>query len=323
MPFNRKNSPRPNVCDTVRPFVEDLKKRADEYNVSVSKGPLGCTLIDCGIDSYGSIRAGLRVAEICMGGLGEVRCVSWYHDPGSLGVHVTASHAVLACLGSQYAGWNLSTDGYYALGSGPARAVAQRESLFKEINYKATSNDAVLVLEVDKSPPEALVRKASDNCKVDPKNFTFILTPTTSIVGTVQIVSRVLEVALHKAHMVEFDMNRIIDGVAYAPLPAPAVTTVEGMGRTNDAIIYGGNAHIFIDGTDDEARELSRLLPSDNSRDYGKPFARIYEKFKGDFYAIDGNLFSPARIVVTCLNTGNSFNGGRINAKVISKSFGH
>ena len=35
---------------------------------------------------------------------------------------------------------------------------------------------------------------------VSPNNLTFILTPTTSICGTIQVVSRVLEVAIHKIH---------------------------------------------------------------------------------------------------------------------------
>lgn len=313
----------PNVCDVVRPLVQSFKKDASLFNVVVKKGPLGCDLIDCGIECQGSIRAGTRVAEICMGGLSEVRCVQWPYEQGGVGIRVNASHAVIACMASQYAGWNLSTGDYYAMGSGPARAVAQRESIFKELGYKATSNDGVLILEVDKIPPDSLVRKASDSCKVNAKNFTFILTPTTSIVGNVQIVARVLEVALHKAHMVEFDMSAIVDGTAIAPLPPPAASIVEGMGRTNDAIIYGGFAHIYVNSDDSDARNLVRLLPSQNSRDYGKPFASIYEKFKGDFYSIDGSLFSPARVIVTSLKTGNSFEGGKVNWKVLSKSFGY
>ena len=319
--------PRPNICDVVRPLVNDLAQRSDEYGVLVSKGEMGCTLIDCGIECHGSMRAGLRVAEICMGGLGHITHTTLPHDQKGLGLHVglhvTASHAVIACLGSQYAGWNLSTDDYYALASGPARAVAQREDLFQDIDYQATSNDGTLVLEVSKPPPQELVSKAANDCNIKPHHLTFILTPTTSIVGTVQIVARVLEVALHKAHTVKFDMKQIIDGAAYAPLPPPSPDTITAMGRTNDAIIYGGIAHLFVDSSDSDAKHLAKVMPSSNARNYGKPFARIFKKFKGDFYAIDGSLFSPARVIVTSLKSGKSFEAGRINNKILAKSFGY
>ena len=312
--------PLPNVCDAVRPLVNDLVQRADEYGVLVSKGANGCTIIDCGIECHGSMRTGLRVAEICMGGLGHITHTA---SQQGLGLHVTASHAVIACLGSQYAGWNLSTDGYYALASGPARAVAQREELFQDIDYQASSTDGTLVLEVSKPPPPELVSKAANDCNIKPEQLTFILTPTTSIVGTVQIVARVLEVALHKAHTVKFDVKQIIDGAAYAPLPPPVPDTIAAMGRANDAIIYGGIAHLFVDSSDKDAKNLARVMPSKNSRHYGKPFARIFKRFKGDFYAIDGSLFSPARVIVTSLKSGNSFEAGRVNNKILARSFGY
>lgn len=319
--------PLPNVCDAVRPLVNDLAQRADEYGVLVSKGEMGCTIIDCGIECHGSLRTGLRVAEICMGGLGHITHTALPHEQKGMGLgmglHVTASHAVIACLGSQYAGWNLSTDDYYALGSGPARAVAQREELFQDIDYQASSSDGTLVLEVSKPPPAELVSKAANDCNIKPDHLTFILTPTTSIVGTVQIVARALEVALHKAHTVKFDVKQIIDGAAYAPLPPPAPDTIAAMGRANDAIIYGGIAHLFVDSSDNDAKNLARVMPSKNARHYGKPFAQIFKRFKGDFYAIDRSLFSPARVIVTSLKSGNSFEAGRVNNKILARSFGY
>ena len=42
---------------------------------------------------------------------------------------------------------------------------------------------------------------------------------------------------------------------------------------------------------------------------------------KGDFYAIDRMLFSPAMVTVTSLKTGESFEGGRIDTAVLSRSF--
>ena len=52
---------------------------------------------------------------------------------------------------------------------------------------------------------------------------------------------------------------------------------------------------------------MAETLPSLKSKDYGKPFADIFAAVKGDFYAIDRMLFSPAMVTVTSLKTGESF----------------
>ena len=52
---------------------------------------------------------------------------SSYTDNWPLSITVYTSNPVLACLGSQYAGWSLAHEKYFALGSGPARAMATKE----------------------------------------------------------------------------------------------------------------------------------------------------------------------------------------------------
>ena len=94
------------------------------------------------------------------------------------------------------------------------------------------------------------------------------------------------------------------------------------MGRTNDAIIYAGRAHLFVKGPSDAARELAKNLPSSNSRDYGRPFAEVFKAYKGDFYKIDPSLFSPAEAVVTAVETGETFRAGAIDEKLLDASFG-
>ena len=95
-----------------------------------------------------------------------------------------------------------------------------------------------------------------------------------------------------------------------------------GMGRTNDAILYGGTVHLFVDASDDEARELAEKMPSNTSSDYGRPFGEIFKAYEYDFFKIDPMLFSPAKVIITNTQTGNSFSTGELNAKLLSQSFG-
>jgi methenyltetrahydromethanopterin cyclohydrolase len=321
-------SARPSLSRLSAPLVERLIADATALGVRVERTKEGSTLVDAGIESRGGIEAGRRIAEICMGGLGRVHLSAssqFRRWPWSLSVH--AADPVLACLGSQLAGWQLTVgsgkQAFYALGSGPGRALARKESLFDELGYRDTADSTCLVLEVDQRPPPALIEKVANDCGISPGGVTLILTPTKSLPGTIQIVARVLEVALHKLHELRFPLDRVVDGTGAAPLPPPANSFVAAMGRTNDAIIYGGSVHLFVTGPDGDAERLARDLPSAGSRDYGRPFADVFESYKGDFYAMDRLLFSPARVTVSALESGRSFHGGALDEALIDKSFGH
>jgi methenyltetrahydromethanopterin cyclohydrolase len=318
--------PAISVNERAAKLVERLLADAVELKIGVERGELGETRIDAGSRYPGSIAAGLRIAEICMSGLGRVDLVPSAATPHWPWTLVTRSaNPVIACLASQYAGWRLShgegKDAFFALGSGPARALARREPLFDKLAYVDTADSATLVLESSRPPPTPIVAKVASDCGVDPKRLTFIFAPTQSLAGSGQVVARVLEVALHKASELDFPLDRIVEGMGAAPLSPPHPDFVTAMGRTNDAIIYAGSVQLFVTGPADDARSLADRLPSQGSRDYGRPFAEIFQRVKGDFYAIDPMLFSPAQVIVTAIESGESFRSGEVNADMLDASF--
>jgi methenyltetrahydromethanopterin cyclohydrolase len=320
------NSPRISVNAQAAALVERLRSQAADLRIAIGTGELGETLIDAGSRCQGGIAAGLRLAEICMGGLGRVEIAasaatpSW---PWTLMVH--SSQPVISCLASQYAGWKLSdgagADAFFALGSGPARALARKEPLFAEIPYRDEAESTVLVLESSRPPPAAVVSKVASDCGLSPERLSVLYAPTQSLAGSVQVVARVLEVALHKTHELKFPLDRIVDGLGAAPLAPPHPDFVMAMGRTNDAIIYGGRVHLFVNGPADDAHALAERLPSRRSRDFGRPFAEIFASFNRDFYAIDPMLFAPAAVIVTALETGESFRAGAIELSLLDAAF--
>ena len=318
---------QPSVNTLAMPLVANLAASSSALRLGISKSSRGATLIDGGIVAPGGLEAGRRIAEICMGGLGTVALVPGdAHGAGRPHVQVHSANPVLACLASQYAGWSLA-DGegkgaFHALASGPGRAVARREPLFDELGYADRVGHAVFVLEVDRPLPEAVIEKVGRDCNLAPDRLTFVLTPTRSLAGTVQIVARVLEVALHKAHALGFPLADIVDGSGLAPLPPPAPEFVTAMGRTNDAILFGGQVTLYVHTDDEAARKLAQALPSSASRDYGKPFARIFKDCGYDFYKIDPMLFAPAEVHVCNVATGASFRAGARDAERLAESFG-
>ena len=316
----------PSVNATAAPLVTELVARADALRVGVARMGDGTRVVDAGIDHRGGIEAGLLIARICMAGLGDVTLRNNPVFPNwPWQVEVRTSQPVLACLGSQYAGWSLSFDApekFSALGSGPARTLAVREPLFEELGYRDHAGSTCLVLETDCHPPAALAEKISRDCGVAPERVTLVLTPTGSLAGVLQIASRVVEVALHKAHELGFPLDSIVDGAGSAPLPPPIADPLIAMGRTNDTILFGGQVHLFVSCGDEQAEDLARRLPSSNSGDYGKPFAEVFRGYGYDFFRIDPMLFSPARVAVTALGSGRTFHGGRLDGEALERSFG-
>ena len=303
-------------------LVQQLIDGKEAYSILVNRLQSGCTIVDAGIQATGSIEAGQLIGQICMGGLGQVDILkSAQFAQYSTMIDVRSDAPVLSCLASQYAGWALQHEKFFSLGSGPARAIAQREDLFKELNYLDQAEKTVLVLETDKTPPIEVVEKVSRDTNIKPENLTFILTPTKSIAGTTQIVARVLEVALHKAHTLHFPLDCILRGSGSAPLPPLSKDFLTAMGRTNDAILFGGFVQLQVKCSDSEAEKLARELPSSASKDYGRPFAEIFKSVNMDFYQIDPMLFSPAKVLITNIETGKKFAAGNLDEELLNKSF--
>ncbi len=320
-------SPPPlSVNRLAAPALARLHNEAERLRVAVSRHARGVRIVDAGVAVPGSIEAGLGVAEVCMGGLGEIALVAGSSLGWPTWLQVRSSQPVLACLASQYAGWSLAaskeeTGGkkFFALGSGPARALACKEDLYAELGYRDQYDRGAIVLEVDRPPPDVVIDKLLRDCGLEPEGLDVILTPTTSLAGTTQVVARVLEVALHRAHELKFPLEHIVEGSARAPLPSPSPDGVEAMGRTNDAILYGGQVHLGVRGDAAAARELAEHLPSTNSRDHGRSFAELFKAAGYDFYQLDGALFAPAEVWVSHLDSGRTWHAGRLDMDLLLK----
>ena len=318
------SGPMPSVNARAAKIVDQIAANAQALRCAVTTGEAGERRIDLGAAVPGGLEAGRLLGEVCMGGLGTVSITSASGlERWPLGVVVHSSNPVIACLGSQYAGWTITDEatGFFALGSGPARALSRVEDLYKELGYVDHHNKGALVIEGDKAPPSAVASNVAKACGITPADLTVLYAPTGSLAGTVQIAARVLEVSLHKAHALHFDLANIVDGYGVAPIAPPIPDFVKAMGRTNDAIIYGGRIQLFVKGTDEAAKKLADALPSSQSSSYGKPFAETFAEVNGDFYKIDAMLFSPALVTVSNLDTGSSFQAGKLAPEIVEASF--
>jgi methenyltetrahydromethanopterin cyclohydrolase len=303
-------------------LADRLVAEADALRIAARALPNGARLVDCGSAVPGGLEAGRRLAEICMAGLGSVTFAPLVLEGRWLpALTVVTDHPAIACLASQYAGWRIDRDGYFAMASGPGRALIRAEELYDDLDVDERATTAALCLEARDEPPEALAAYVAERAGVAPADLTLLYAPTASLAGGVQIAARIVETALHKLHELDFDVRRVVSGFGSCPLPPVARTDAEGIGRTNDAILYGGQVELTVDAADDELAALTGRLPASASRDYGRPFGTVLEQANWDFYAIDPLLFSPAEVRLVSVTSGRSFDAGGVNLEVLEQSF--
>jgi len=307
-------------------LVRKLLDNQAFYGVHSYQTSTGATVIDAGVKVLGGFQAGKILTEICLGGAGKAQLgLREYGEITIPSITVSSDHPAVATLASQFAGWRIKEpDGSIAIGSGPARALALKpKEIYEELGYADTSDKAVLTLESNNLPSDALIEKVSNACKIKPENLFVVVAPTASTAGLTQVTGRIVETGIHKLRTLGLNIKSIRFAMGYAPIPAQCGEFEVAMARTNDAILYGGTVYCIVDYNDEAVlKRIVEQAPSNMSKDYGKPFLQIFQEADRDFYKIDHNLFAPSTLLVNNAKTGKLFRAGEINPEILAESLG-
>ncbi|MER3417331.1 MAG: methenyltetrahydromethanopterin cyclohydrolase [Gemmataceae bacterium] len=302
--------------------AEQALAQADELRIRVHHSGTGARIVDCGIAVPGGWAAGLVLARVCLADLAQVHLyVDRLQDRLLPWVQVATDWPVEACMASQYAGWQIQVGTYFAMGSGPMRALARREPLFERLHWQERSDCAVGVLETGKLPDDAVIAYLCERLQVPASRLLVLAAPTRSIAGMMQVVARSVETALHKLLELGFDLARVRSALGRAPVPPSAKDDFQAIGRSNDAILYGAEVILYTDAAEETIEQLGPKVPAAVSRDFGQPFAEILARYHGDFYRIDPLLFSPAQVQFVHSTSGRSWLFGRREWTVLAHSF--
>ncbi len=308
-------------------IADKMFEDASSYKLISTTLSNGTRLIDCGVNAKGSIKGGELFTKVCLGGISDVGI----SIPGDLSdimampaVKVKTDFPALSTLGSQKAGWKIDVDGYYAIASGPAQAHKFiNNPIYDMTGYVEESDVAVITLESDKLPDEKVADYIAEECNVKAENLTILVAPTSSLVGSIQISGRALECGVYKMfEVMEFDVTKITYAAAITPITPVDPDSVKAMGKTNDAIIFGGRAYYYIEPDEGESlEELAANLPSSASDNYGKSFLELFEEANHDFYNMPKEVFAPAQVIVNDMVTGQMYHTGFIDLERLKKSF--
>ncbi len=302
-------------------LFQELVEDAEWLNVAYHEHDNGARIVDCGVNATGSYGAGYYFTAICMGGLGNI---TFRQDKvGKIPmtfIDISTDFPAISCLGSQKAGWSIKYDGFFAMGSGPARALSlQPKETYERIGYEDESDAVVICLEADRLPSESVMQMIADKCHVPVNEVCALVAPTSSLVGSIQVAGRCVETAIYKLNELGFDTRKIISAAGPAPIP-PVRGPKLAMGVTNDAAIYHGQIYLTMNAP--EIVDYLEQIPSCASNGYGQPFNDIFMAAGHDFFKIDKSLFSPAEVVINEVSSGKVYHVGKIDPEVTLKSFG-
>ncbi|MFM7863050.1 MAG: methenyltetrahydromethanopterin cyclohydrolase [Planctomycetaceae bacterium] len=305
-------------------LLQTARSRAAVLRISTAE-TAGAEVLDFGVSAEGGLEAGLLLARICLADLADVRLIPTAGALPLPQVWVQTDHPVAACLCSQYAGWKIQADDYFAMGSGPMRALARTEELFTELpeteGGAAGFAAAVGVLEAGQLPNAAAIDSIRSQLPEDSR-LHLAVARTASQAGNIQVVARSVETALHKLHSLHFPLDVLISGTGTAPLPPVAKHDLQGIGRTNDAILYGATVNLWVRCEDDLITAIGPRVPSGSSAAHGQTFLSLFKAANHDFYAMDAALFSLAVVVFHNVRTGRSFQFGQHLPQLLRESFG-
>jgi len=300
-------------------IVEDMLDYEEDLKISSKRLENGATVIDCGVNVPGSYEAGIMYTQICMGGLGNVDLyVDTIKDVPFAFIKEYTDYPAIACLGSQKAGWQIKVGDFFALGSGPARAMALKpRKTYELIEYEDDTEYAVIAIESNKLPNEDVIEYIAKECDVEPEDVYAVVAPTASIVGSIQVSGRVIETAIYRMVELGYDPKNILSAAGRCPVAPVLEDDLKAMGATNDSILYYGCVYMTVE----EYSEVLKSIPSCESRDYGRPFYEIFKAANYDFYKIDPSLFAPAQVTITDITTGKTYVHGKLNADVLLQSY--
>ncbi len=261
-------------------------------------------VLDLGINKDAGKEAAIKVAQVTMGSLGEARLEDTK-------IHVTIPEKPsVACLSCQLAGWAIPIGGKNKLGSGPARILAKKPSdIIDRIAYHEKSDKAAIAIETSVLPDEKTCNYILE--ETGAKELIIAAFRGNSEVGLVNIMARVVEMALFRLDNLGYDTNQIISAEGTAPIPK---LDDRIMFTSNDAIIYGSSVRIEVNDWDPELTEVS---VSQASKFYGRSFEEIFNEAGGDFFKIDPEIFAPAKLHISF--EGNDYRVGCVNNELLNR----
>lgn len=230
-------------------LVDEAIDFDDELRVGVRHLANDAAVLDFGVDHPGGIEAGLLLAEVATGGLATVQSrVGTAAGGARTHVEVATDHPTLSLLGCQSPSWAFDADGAIIRGYGPAQLFRRDHPLADRLDPDEGAGFAVLAVEAERLPGEALVEAVAGEAGVPTSSVFVLAAPAGSVAGSVAFAARVAVGAVVRLEAAGIEPGAVRTIAASAPVAPIARAEAEARSRSAGAIAAGGRAHAVVDG---------------------------------------------------------------------------
>ncbi|MBL4702359.1 MAG: hypothetical protein JKX85_13980 [Phycisphaeraceae bacterium] len=300
----------PGLNDRALILTDELATRSAELGIKPSS-VVSARMIDAGIESLGSLRAGLLIAQISMANLASVTLApNPDPDPKVMSpvVVVNVTHPIAACLASQHAGWLIEDQAkdFRAYGSGPFRAAYGKEELFDTFGFRERTNSAVGIIESPVIPSRELVHELSIMCGVQQHHLAIICVNPASLAGSVLTASRTVQWALMKLHQLNINIRQIVGGYGICPLGNVGGTLNQSISRAYDQLINHSQVTLYAKGDDATLANVIKQLASNTPKHDSPSIENLLAIQSKSPYDLKHAELAPTKICIQNIESGQN-----------------
>jgi len=271
------------IADRSIALVHLLRDRASEHGLSVRALPCGATLIDAGVDASGSFAAGLRLIELCHGGLASA-ALGLVNLGGFILPQVTVESLYPA-----FSTYRLQMSYPVSVETPEIRACGPIRLWLEQTVADNSPIPGTAVIESDRLPDD-----------------TTVLT----------IAERMNEcVVFTLAESIHFDLSKVRHTVGQAPI-CPVGRAAQKRPYPDDFIHYAGKVTLIVAADPgDDLKSLAHRLTFASTPIYGTFFHELLAQAGGVFENIPGviDINKPAQVTINDLVTGRTVHAGALD----------
>ena len=171
-------------------------------------------------------------------------------------------------------------------------------------------------------PTTTVVDYLANGSDLPPDKLTLLVAPASSLAGTLQVVARSLETALHKLHELKFDLGRSCPASASPRCRRwPPTSCRPSAGPTTPSSTAAGSSS-GCGPTTTQLAEIGPKVPSSASPDHGAPVRRDLRALRAATSTRSTRCCSARRrSSSTTSKTGRAHAFGRAEPEVLRRSF--
>lgn len=302
-------------------LVNGLEQDACVLGLDVSFLGNDSRIIDCGVNTRGSVEAGRRITEISHGGMASAR-IEMVNVAGHMlpKLWVDSWLPKLSAYGLQVSVPLSEIDPAIRI-SGPILARFAHNRLHARRKDLLAAAWGIAVVESETLPTVEVAEALAELSGLPADHLLLLVVPTTSVAGVTQVAGRINEsVVFTMEESLGIDCSCVSQILGSVPIALSSSIGASSIVTPDDFIHYMGRICLTVDcSLDVDLANLASQLTFRSTPIYGTLFSELLASAGGVFEAIPGliDLNKVAQVTVIDQRSGAAFSAGECDESIL------